>query len=143
MHTTALVWLRAQGFYALFMLPTILFPPMFFLAEFYAWIWGIAALPLFYLLLLWLRRKQWYPLSLIIMAGLVIAFACTYGAAWHFASFQNPWKAFIEWIWFPAAGWGAALLSIIASRKSIRRYILNEDEIVLADLEEALIKQTT
>jgi hypothetical protein len=141
MTTAFSVWIKAQGIYALLMLPTLLLPPMFIMAEMYAWLWGIPALFLFYGLLILLKKKQLFSLPLLICSAFLLTLFCTYGAAWHFASFQNPWKEFLEWIMFPAAGCGAAIAAVILSRKSMRRYILNEDEIELIDLETNLQMQ--
>lgn len=140
MNTSFSVWIKAQGIYALCMLPTLLFAPMFLYAEFFAWVWGLPALLLFHFILVLLKRQQVYSLSLIVIAGFAITLLCTYGAAWHFAEFKNPWNEFLEWIIFPAVGCGAALVAVLTSRRKLKRYILGEEEIQLVDLEASVQK---
>jgi hypothetical protein len=135
MFTPFFVWLRAQGIYALMMLPTLGFYPMFLMAEFYAWIWGVPALAFFWLFLWVLKKQALFNLPALLAAGFIITLLCTYGAAWHFADFKNPWKEFQEWILFPAAGCGAAVLAIVVSRKRIEQYLIGEKETELHDLE--------
>lgn len=143
MYTSFLVWIKAQGIYAILMLPTLMIPPMFMMAEFYALLWGLPAFILFSLVIKILKRKKWFNLPLLLAITFLVTMLSTFGAAWHFESFQNPWKAFIEWIIFPAAGCGAAILSVIISRKKIRQYILNEAEIELVDLETQVTSQNS
>lgn len=142
MTTSFSIWLKAQGIFALLMLPTLVLPPMFLFAEFYAWLWGTLALPLFHCLLYVQKRMQWFHFPSIVIIGFFITFLCTYGAAWHFASFKNPWNEFFEWILFPVAGWASAVISIFLSKRSIRTYILNEDEFALVDLENEVHAKT-
>jgi len=135
MSTAFSVWMRAQGIFALCMLPTLVFAPMFFIAEFFAWVWGLPALFLFYFVLRALRKKQHYNIVLITIAGFVITLLCTIGAAWHFSEFKNPLDEFLNWMLFPSVGCVAALISMLSYRNTLKRYILGEEEIQLVDLE--------
>lgn len=143
MSTAFSIWMRAQGIFALCILPTLVFAPMFFIAEFYAWLWGAPALFLFHFVLIKLKNKQLYNLALLTLAGFVITLLCTIGAAWHFSEFKNPWEEFVNWIIFPAVGCGAALIAVLTYRNTLKRYILGEEEIQLVDLEKLINKPHT
>lgn len=144
MSTSFSVWMKAQGIYAALMLPTLIFPPMFIMSEFYAWLWGTPALLFFHFLLVLLKKKGWFHLPFLIGITFLITLLCTYAAAWHFVSFEkNPWEEFLDMILFPAAGWGAGVLAVAFSRNSLEKYILNKEDEELLYLEAEIQSKET
>ncbi len=123
--TAFLVWLKAQGIYALILIPALFVPFIYVMALFYAWIWGIPALLAFIIVVELFKQSRWYNLPALMLAALVITMLATYGAAWQFSGGNNTWNEFMSQILYPMVGWIAALLAVFSSRNDLRKTILD------------------
>lgn len=124
--TAFFVWLKAQGIYALILLPAFFVPFIYVLALFYAWIWGIPALLIFIGVVELFKVSRWYNLPVLMFAALIITMLATYGAAWQFSGGDDTWTQFRSQILYPVIGWIAALLAVFSSRNDLRKTILGE-----------------
>lgn len=116
------IWLRAQ---ALYLLLNLLIPITWVVAAGLAVLCGIPALLLFWLYLYAVRSVAKNRVQIVVAAfagGMVITFLATLLAAYFFDS-HHTWRAFMDYIIFPAVAMLCAAVSILGSFRSLSQLL--------------------
>ncbi|HSC54024.1 MAG TPA: hypothetical protein VLC98_10400 [Phnomibacter sp.] len=122
---------RSVVCYAIITLPALFFPLMYGLSLMYAILWSMPAVLLF-MLALWLCKMAELPLALrywlLQFMALVIVFAATYGAAWHYSGGKEVMKDYIDFFLFPLAAMVATMLVLLVRRKQMEEWLSEKPE---------------
>lgn len=116
------VWARALIIYLSVTLVSLVIPIMYFYSMGLALLWSIPGLFAFYGILCVLHSQKPVPgvsFNSLLFTTPLIAFGCTWLAAFHFTNASNTWEAYQNFCLFPIAGIASSIVAVVTAKDKL------------------------